>query len=77
MIAGNVRVQPGAVVDGCVVMENCSIGRGAVVRRAILDKNVVVPDGVTIGVDLNADRERYHVSDGGIVVLGKDTIAGA
>ena len=36
-----------------------------------LDKNVVVPDGAHIGVDLDADKARYHVSDGGVVVLGK------
>jgi glucose-1-phosphate adenylyltransferase len=47
------------------------IGRGAVVRRAILDKNVQVPDGAQIGVNLEQDRERYTVSSGGIVVLGK------
>jgi glucose-1-phosphate adenylyltransferase len=47
------------------------IGPGAVIRRAILDKNVVVPEGAHIGVDLDADRARYHVSDSGVVVLGK------
>jgi glucose-1-phosphate adenylyltransferase len=41
------------------------------VRRAILDKNVVVPPGAHIGVDMARDREHYHVSPGGIVVLGK------
>jgi glucose-1-phosphate adenylyltransferase len=47
------------------------VGEGAYVRRAILDKNVVVPDWARIGVDLAADRERYHVSTGGVTVLGK------
>jgi glucose-1-phosphate adenylyltransferase len=47
------------------------IGKNAVVRRAILDKNVVVPDGAQIGVDLERDRGLYTVSDGGVVVLGK------
>jgi glucose-1-phosphate adenylyltransferase len=46
-----------------------------VVRRTILDKNVVVPPGAHVGVDLTRDREFYHVSDSGIVVLGKGTHA--
>jgi glucose-1-phosphate adenylyltransferase len=66
-----VRVFAGAYVEGCVVMDNVSIGRGAVVRRAILDKNVVVPDGAHIGVDAEVDRTRYQVSGDGVVVLGK------
>ena len=41
-------------------------------RRAILDKNVVVPDGAAIGVDHARDAERYTVSDGGVVVLGQE-----
>ena len=66
-----VRVEDGAYVDGSVLMPGVRIGRGAVVRRAILDKNVVVPDGAQIGVDLDHDRQLYTVSDSGIVVLGK------
>jgi glucose-1-phosphate adenylyltransferase len=41
------------------------------VRRAILDKNTVVPPWARIGVEHANDRERYHVSEGGVVVLGK------
>ena len=51
-------------------MPGVRVGRGAVIRRAILDKNVV-PDGAQIGVNPALDRERYTVSASGIVVLGK------
>ena len=56
-------------------MDGAYIGEGAHVRRAILDKNVVVPAGARIGVDRDLDRGRYHVSAGGITVLGKGTRA--
>jgi glucose-1-phosphate adenylyltransferase len=75
VIAPNVRLHAGAYVEGSVLMDGVQIGRGAVVRRAILDKDVVVPDGAHIGVDADADRARYHVSEGGIVVLGKSQLA--
>jgi glucose-1-phosphate adenylyltransferase len=52
-------------------MDGVFVGEGAYVRRAILDKNVVVPPWARIGVDLHTDRQRYHVSAGGVTVLGK------
>jgi glucose-1-phosphate adenylyltransferase len=76
VLSPNVLVRNGAYVEGSVLMDNVVIGEGAVVRRAILDKNVVVQPGAHIGVDLDTDRQRYHVSDGGVVVLGKAERAG-
>jgi glucose-1-phosphate adenylyltransferase len=71
VLSPDVSVANGAVVQGSVLLEGARVGAGAVVRRAILDKNVIVPPGAHIGVDLARDRQHYHVSDGGIVVLGK------
>src|SRR4029453_7684889 len=65
------RVHSRAPVEGSVLMHDVDIGRGAVVRNAILDKNVQVPEGARIGVDLDRDREQFVVSDGGVVIIGK------
>lgn len=75
VLASSVFVDAGAYVEGSVLMPGVRVGRNAVVRRAILDKNVVVPDGAQIGVDLERDRALYTVSDGGIVCLGKGVTA--
>jgi len=75
VISPNVRLAAGAYVEGSVLMDGVQIGRGAVVRRAILDKNVVVPEGAHIGLEPDLDRARYHVSEGGIAVLGKTQLA--
>jgi glucose-1-phosphate adenylyltransferase len=64
-----VRVHSGAEVEDSVIFDNCDIGRHARVRRAILDKNVHVPEGATIGYDLEQDRRTHHVSENGIVVV--------
>ena len=71
VIASNVIVETGSYVEGSVLMPGVRIGRNAVVRRAILDKNVVIPENAQIGVDLEHDRSKYTVSPGGIVVIGK------
>ncbi|MGH3869900.1 MAG: glucose-1-phosphate adenylyltransferase [Pseudonocardiaceae bacterium] len=71
VLSGDVVVEAGAQVEGSVLLPGVRVGKGAVVRRAILDKNVVVPDGAQVGVDPDLDRERYTVSGGGVVVLGK------
>ncbi len=69
VIGRNVRVHSGAVVEDSVVFDNCDIGRRARVRRAILDKNVHIPEGATIGFDLEQDRKLYHVTETGLVVV--------
>ncbi len=73
ILSPGARVDDGALVEDSVVMHGAHVCHGAVVRRAILDKNVVIEADARIGVDPEADRERFHVSPGGIVVLGKGT----
>jgi glucose-1-phosphate adenylyltransferase len=69
VLARGVRVHSGAFVEDSVILDNCGIGRNARVRRAILDKNVRIPDGTTLGYDLDEDRKLHHVTKSGIVVV--------
>jgi glucose-1-phosphate adenylyltransferase len=69
VIGRGVRILSGAVVEDSIVFDHCVIGRRARVRRAILDKNVRVPEDASIGYDLEQDRLLYHVTESGIVVV--------
>jgi glucose-1-phosphate adenylyltransferase len=70
VLSRGVRVHTGAQVDDCIILDNCDVGRRSKIRRAILDKNVRVPEDATIGYDLEGDRERgHHVTESGIVVV--------
>ncbi len=60
-----------SVVENSVLMPSVKIGENAKIKNAILDKNVVVEPGASIGFDIERDRERFTVSPGGIVVIGK------
>jgi glucose-1-phosphate adenylyltransferase len=65
-------IESGATVVDSIVFDRVRIGPGAVVRRAILDKEVVVAGGAKIGVDPDADRARgFTVTETGITVVGK------
>jgi glucose-1-phosphate adenylyltransferase len=71
VLSPEVIVRQGAEVDDSVLLDGVDVGAGAVVRRAIVDKNVVIEPGATLGVDIERDRDRFVVSPGGIVVVGK------
>ena len=77
VLSPGVHVHSYAQVERSVLLHDVDIGRNAVVRNAILDKNVRVADGAQVGVDLDRDRERFVVSDGGIVVIGKGAVVDA
>jgi glucose-1-phosphate adenylyltransferase len=71
VLSPGVRLHSFAEVEDSVLFQDVDVGQNAVVRRAIVDKNVRIAPGAQIGVDPEADRPRFHISDSGIVVIGK------
>ncbi len=72
VLSPDVRVDEGSKVDHSVLLTGVRVGHRAIVRNAILDKNVVVPDGTQVGVNHADDLARgFTVSDNGVTVVGK------
>jgi glucose-1-phosphate adenylyltransferase len=75
VLSPGVRLDSWARVERSVILHNTRVGRRAVVRNAIVDKNVVVLEGASVGVDKEHDRARgFVVSAGGITVVGKGQV---
>jgi glucose-1-phosphate adenylyltransferase len=75
VLSPGVRVDSSSRVNRAVILHHSRVSRCAVVENAILDKNVVVQEGATVGVDKNHDRDRgFVVSSGGITVVGKGQV---
>jgi len=71
VLSNRVRVNSYSHIEESILFEDVKIGRHARIRRAIVDKDVELPSGSQIGYDLDQDRKRYFVSEGGIVVIPK------
>jgi len=64
------RVEERAEVTESILFAGVHVGKGAIIRRAIIDKNVFIPDGAQVGVDHDADRRRgFEVTEKGVVVI--------
>lgn len=78
VLSPGVSIHSRALVEDAVLLDGVDVGRDAIVRRAIVDKNVKIPPGARIGVDLEEDRARgFTISEGGVVVLGKGEVVPA
>ena len=71
VLGRSVKIHSYSSVDDSVLMDYAEVGQHARVRRAIVDKNVSIPDGEIIGYDLERDRKRFFVTDSGLVVIPK------
>jgi glucose-1-phosphate adenylyltransferase len=71
VLGSRCRVNSFSEVEQSILLENVNVGRHAKIRNAIIDKDVEIPPGARIGYDLERDRTRWYVSEGGVVVVPK------
>jgi glucose-1-phosphate adenylyltransferase len=71
VLSPRVRVHSHAEVEDSILFEGVDVGRSAKIRKTIIDKEVHVPEGMTIGYDLDGDAKRFTVTSSGIVVIPK------
>lgn len=69
LLFSRVHVHSYAEIAESVILPDVHIGRGAKLRRVVMDKHCRVPDGMLIGYDAEADRKRFHVSEGGVTLV--------
>ena len=72
VLCPNVRVHSFCTIDECILMPGVRVGRHARIRRAIIDRDVLIPRGALIGYNPEEDRRRHTVTDSGIVVVTVD-----
>ncbi len=72
VLSPDVRVNSYCEVDSCILFSHVAVGRHCRIRRAIIDRDVHLPEGTTIGFDAEADRQRYFVTETGITVVTRD-----
>ena len=73
ILSPNVRINSFSEVYDSILMEGVNVGRYAKIKRAIIDKDVSIPQGMIIGFNLEEDKKKFFVSESGIVVVAKGT----
>ncbi|MBR2865720.1 MAG: glucose-1-phosphate adenylyltransferase [Elusimicrobiaceae bacterium] len=69
VLASNVIVHDGAELEGCIIMDSCEIKKGAKLKKVIVDRFNTISPNQTIGLDQEADAQRYYIDPSGIVVI--------
>ncbi|MDP3732173.1 MAG: glucose-1-phosphate adenylyltransferase [Candidatus Omnitrophota bacterium] len=73
ILSQNVRINSYCEVYDSILMEGVNVARSAKIKKAIIDKDVNIPQGAVIGYDLEEDKKRFFVTESGIVVVAKGT----
>ena len=74
LLFSNVSVDCYSKIDSSVILPNVTIGKNCRIYHAVIDKGCVIPDGTVIGKDNEQDKERFHVSPNGVVLVTPDML---
>jgi glucose-1-phosphate adenylyltransferase len=69
LLFSNVRVQPYSLLEHCVVLPDVQINEHCKIKNAVIDRGCIIPEGTTIGYDLEADKKLYYVTPEGVVLV--------
>jgi glucose-1-phosphate adenylyltransferase len=74
MLFSGVTVHSFSLIEDSIVLPNVHVGRHCILKKCIIDKNCVIPEGMQIGVDPVADRKRFQVTDSGITLVSREML---
>ena len=74
LLFSNVRVESYSLVDDSVILPNVTIGERCRLRKVVIDKGCIIPDGLVVGEDRDADRQRFDISPDGVVVISPEML---
>ncbi|MDD2880699.1 MAG: glucose-1-phosphate adenylyltransferase [Rhodoferax sp.] len=74
MLFSGVHVHSYATIEDSMVLPNVQVGRSCILKKCIIDKNSVIPEGTVIGVDPEQDKKRFRVTESGITLVTKEML---
>jgi len=74
LLYSNVRVHSYSDIQDSVILPNVQIGRNVTLKRVVVDKNCVIPSGLTVGMDKEQDAKRFYVSEKGVTLITPDML---
>jgi glucose-1-phosphate adenylyltransferase len=69
LLFSNVEIHSYSSLEDCVVLPDVTVGRHCRLKKVVIDKGCVIPEGTVIGEDPVADAEKYEVSPNGVVLV--------
>ena len=74
LLFSDVRVNAYCTIEDSVLLPQVEVGREVTLKRVIVDKSCKIPDGLTVGIDPQEDRKRFHVSANGVTLITPDML---